>query len=309
MKSLIEIHKDYRQLNTNLIETYEHAVKEQKKEEKEKGSLRQQYDNLQKKLLTDAGFNIKKIEQEEEEDEKTFLKQLVENRDKLINRKHTQSFDLQEKNLYAQILKESKGNLLNHYGTCIMAPDAKFIDHIEGERGNPWIFPADPSRIDLWTSGHIGGWRCLQAYGAPSPPTANMWFHYVPDRTGRWDFSAIAAFHGFYILRANDSWYNCRYAWVKLTATVSVYQYSWQAPRTYELLYKRESNNDYIKFFDSTQWMDTSAYLRAGDDAWILLTVTVDAMSEGTGTYAELNFANGTANYILPLLVAAFPPA
>jgi hypothetical protein len=309
MKSLMELQKAYRQLNKNLIETYEHEVREQRKEEKEKSSLRPQHDNLQKKLLADAGFNIKKIEQEEEKDEKAFLKKLVDNRKKFVNRKPGRSLELQDRDLFAQILKEGKGNLLSHFGTCIMAPDGKFVDHIKGERGNPWVFPDDPSKIDLWTSGHIGGWRCLQAYAAPPPPTANVWFHFVPDRTGRWDFSAIAAFHGFYILRSNDSWYNCRYAWVKLSATVKVYQYSWQNPRNYTLLYKRETNNDYIRSFDSTEWMDTSAYLRAGDDTWILLTITVDAMSEGTGTWAELNFANGNANYILPLLVAAFPPA
>ena len=309
MRSLANLQKEYRQLNATLIESYEHEVKEQQKAEKEKAPLRPKYDAIQKKLLIDAGFNIKRIEEEEEKDEKLFHKQLSSKRDKFIKRKRIGKSELEEKDLYAQIFKESKGTLVTHFGTCIMAPDKKFVDHIKGERGNPWVFPDDPSRIDLWTSGHIGGWRCLQAYGAPSPPTANIWFHFVPDRTGRWDFSAIAAFHGFYILRSNDSWYNCRYAWVKLSATIKVYQYSWQNPRNYTLFYKKETNNDYIKFFDSTEWIDTSALLRAGDNTWILLSITVDAMSEGTGTWAELNFAAGEANYIWPLFVAAYPPA
>ncbi|MEP7229324.1 MAG: hypothetical protein ABI691_03680 [Ginsengibacter sp.] len=305
MKALKELEKDFRHMNSLLIEEYEQAVKEFKKEEKEKGPMKEQHDIAKKKMLTDAGFDIKKIEREEEKETIAFQKRLAIKRKELINRKPNLFIKSQEKSLYSQILKGDRYSVLTPFGACLMAPDTKLVESVEGERGNPWVFPYDPSQIKIMASGHIGGWTCWQAYGSAPPPTANIWFNFVPDRTGKWDFSAIVAFDGFYVLRSDDSWYNCRNAWVKLKATARVHQYSWQGKKNYTLLSEEESNADYTRLFNSTEWMDTSGVLQAGDITWILVTITLEAMSSGSGTYAELNFQSGTANHILPVLVLA----
>jgi hypothetical protein len=305
MKPLHELEKDYRKLNTELIEDYENSVKFFKEAERSNAKMREEKHNQKKKIFEKAGFDIDAIEKLEAEDAEGFYKNIESRRSELINRKSHFSSEIQSRSFYTGLLSESKQKVMHPFGTCIMSPEQKLVEAIEGERGNPWVFPYDPSQVKIMDSGSVDVW-CFEAYGTTPAPVANVWFYFVPDTTRLWEFSAILAFHGFYVLRSYDHWYNCKTAWVKLTASARVWQYSWQGSTTYTLLSKEESNADYTSSFDSTEWLDTKAVLRAGDGAWVLVTVKVEAMGEGSGTYAELNFQTGTANYILPVLLVAW---
>jgi hypothetical protein len=307
MNAFQDLNKDFRSLNEKLIEEYEHSVKEFRKEEREKVQANNERDTIHQKIMDNLGIDRKQIDKMEAREVADSDERIEAARKEMMHRGSMRPSEMQMANFYSDLSENGKQKAIRPYGACIMAADGEHVQHIEGERGNPWVFPTDPSQIKIWDAGHLGGWTCWQAYARYPPPVANVWFHFVPNVTSRWDFSAIFAFHGFYTLRSNDSWWNCRKSWVRLTATVKVYQYGWQAPRTYVLLDKSETNSDYIKFYDATEWLDTSALLRAGDDTWILASITVEAMSLGSGTRAELNFNGGNANYILPLIVTGSP--
>jgi hypothetical protein len=305
MKTLPELQQEFRRLNSELIESYEQSVKQGADEQKALSKVKEERDQQKRTMLHNAGFDIKEIERLQDEDFQAFQKAADIKREEFINRKSMLLEETQQQTFYSGLLQEGNKAVLNPFATSIMASDQKLVENIAGERGNPWVFPDNPSQIKLKATGHIGGWTCGQAYAGPPPPVANVFFHFTPDRTGQWNFSAIFAFHGFYLLRSDDSWWNCRSAWVKVSANVKVFQYTWQGAKSYTILNKTETNADYTRLFDSTQWLDTSAVLRAGDTAWILATITLDAMSLGSGTAAELNFQDGTGNYILPLFVSA----
>ncbi len=306
MKSLSKIQKSFQTLNTEMIEEYEHKVKQFKAEEKLRYKEIEEKNKRKRKILDDAGYNTTLIDKLEKEDSEAFLKTLSSRREALINRKSVLATELQSRHFYTEILNDESRKTMQPFGACLMASDQKLLDNIEGVRGNPWILPYDPSKIDIKDSGSIDIW-CWQAYGGPPPTTANIWFNFVPNSTGLWNLSAIIAFHGFYILRSDDSWYNCRRAWVKLTAKMWVHQYAWQPVKKFTLLDKSETNANYTKLFDSTEWLDTTAVLKAGDLAWILVTFEVEGFGEGSGTYGELNFKDGSANYVLPVLATASP--
>ncbi len=307
MKALHEIQKDFRLLNNEFIEEYEHAVKLSKEEEKQKNKVQIEKENQKRKILENAGIDLKMIDKIEKEDAATFQKTLPQRRQELINRKSQLSSELQSRQFYSELLSESNSKTLFPFGACIMASDQKLVENIDGERGNPWVLPDNPSQIKIKDSGDVDVW-CWQAYARTPSPVVNIWFHFVPNVTGKWNLTAILAFHGFYILRSDDSWYNCRRAWAKLTASVQAYQYAWQGKKNFTLLDKSETNADYFQLFDSTEFLDGSAFLRAGDRAWVLVTIRVEAFSVGgDNTYAELNFKDGSGNYILPLFVSCSP--
>jgi hypothetical protein len=305
MKTLPELQQEFRSLNSALIEEYEQLVKQKTEEQAAFSRVNEERSKQRRTMLSNASFNTQEIDRLQHEDFQAFQKEMEVKRQEFTNRKSMLLDETQQKSFYSNLLQEGNKVVLNPFATSIMASDQKLVENIHGERGNPWVFPDNPSQIKIKDTGHIGGWTCGQAYAAPPPPVSNTYFHFTPNQTGKWDFSAIFAFHGFYFLKSDDSWWNCRSAWVKLSASVKVFQYTWQGAKSYSILNKTESNANYTKLFDSTQWLDTSAVLRAGDTAWILATITVEAMSLGSGTAAELNFQDGTGNYILPLFVSA----
>ena len=59
---------------------------------------------------------------------------------------------------------------------------------------------------------------------------------------------------------------------------------------------RRRSDN-----FDRTFFIDIQAPLRAGDPVVVTARSEIVAGASGSGSYAELNFADGSANFIQPL--------
>ena len=117
--------------------------------------------------------------------------------------------------------------------------------------------------------------------------------------------TAVLAFHGFYVLRSDDSWYNCRSAQVQLKARMNVRQYVDFGWKDFPLLIDREEDNaEEVTTYDRTGFFDYTAVLKAGDPVVVTFKGIVDASARGGGAYAELNFEAGTANYIEPLLLS-----
>jgi len=49
------------------------------------------------------------------------------------------------------------------YGATLLAPVMDRIDSNEGERGNPWVLPWNPGRVDIWDRSSNGGWEAIDA--------------------------------------------------------------------------------------------------------------------------------------------------
>jgi len=137
-----------------------------------------------------------------------------------------------------------------------------------------------------------------------SPPEFSAHFTFVPATTANYEMTAVITFHGFYVLRCDDSWWNCRDAEVRLTVQMNVHQYTDSGWHDFPALLDVEKDNtDEVTSFDRTFFLDYTTGLRVGDPVVVTVKGVVLATSHGVA-YAELNFKDGTANYIQPLFLS-----
>jgi len=131
---------------------------------------------------------------------------------------------------------------------------------------------------------------------------------FVPDQTGSWWLDIYAEAHGFYVLRADDRWYNCKNARASVGVSVDVNQYGyWHGEQQTQLLDREDDNISLYELLDLPIGLAHSTPLRAGDPVCVALTLTIDAFALGSGSIAEVNFADGTGNYVKPYgLLAQF---
>ena len=116
---------------------------------------------------------------------------------------------------------------------------------------------------------------------------------------------AVLAFHGFYILRSDDGIFTSKWAKVFLNAEMNVRQYVDVGLKSFPALIAEERDNaDAVFTYDRTHFFDYTTVLKEGDPVTATVTVLPRAAAAGNGSYAELNFKAGTANYIEPLFLS-----
>ena len=208
------------------------------------------------------------------------------------------------------VLAESGHMTLPPYTATVFAPDksalkdvAGLTDWTNGAINSGWVFPDDPSQIHIKDTRHYPNALCWDNRWDP-PPEFAVHFTFVPATTTTYEMTAILAFHGFYVLRCDDSWWNCRDASVKLDVQMNVHQYTDDGWKDFPLLYVENSNVEEVVSYDRTHFLDYTVGLRAGDPVVVTVKGTVLASAHGGGAYAELNFEAGTANYIQPLFLS-----
>jgi hypothetical protein len=130
------------------------------------------------------------------------------------------------------------------------------------------------------------------------PPEFAIHFTFVPAATSTYEMTAVLGLHGFYILRCDDSWWNCRDSGVRLKVQMNVNQYTDTGWRDFPLLDVEKDNAEEVISYDRTHFLDYTAGLRMGDPVVVTVRGVVEAYAHGAGAYAELNFSAGTANYI-----------
>lgn len=192
----------------------------------------------------------------------------------------------------------------------MFAPDKSLLEGVtgltdwtNGAINSGWVFPDDPSQIHIKDTRHYANALCWDNRQDP-PPEFAVHFTFVPATTATYEMTAILAFHGFYVLRCDDSWWNCRDASVKLDVQMNVHQYTDDGWKDFPLLYVENQNVEEVVSYDRTHFLDYTVGLRAGDPVVVTVKGTVLASAHGGGAYAELNFEAGTANYIQPLFLS-----
>lgn len=234
---------------------------------------------------------------------------LKESRAALAARESMRAMDAQWAADRTALLGEAHHTVLTAYAADIYSISADSFEANTGESGagainSGWIFPDDPSHIRIKDGGHVGT-KCFEAYAEGPEPEFSVHFCFVPAATATYEMTAVLAFHGFYVLRSNDSWWNCRHAHARLNVSMNVNQYVDHGWRSFPPLIDRyEQNTEEIVSFDRTEFFDYRAVLRTGDPVVVTVRGKLDALGVGGHTYAELNFEAGTANYIWPLFLS-----
>jgi hypothetical protein len=310
----------YDLLDKRIHELHDARFKEFEAEIVRKKALRDRAAKLEKgrdprrqEFLKSIGIDPRKLENEEHKDvriqEKELKAFLEEFRPKAAGRRSLRAADARDAAIRSATLAECGHLVLPPFATEIYAADKAVIRDTTGEAGSGainsgWVFPDEPGRIRIKDYGHVGT-ACFEAYASPPPPEFLVHFGFVPATTATYEMTAVFAFHGFYILRSDDSWWNCRSAFVKLTIAMNVNQYADVGWKNFPALIDRnEQNVEEFTLYDRTHFFDYTAVLKAGDPVVISVKGVLDALGIGGGTYAELNFEAGTANYIEPLLLS-----
>jgi hypothetical protein len=206
-------------------------------------------------------------------------------------------------------MAQTSSKLLTPYATLLLAPDMKLLEGIDGEKGNPWVLPSNPDDVRIKNSNSGTGWNCEAQAGLP-PASASIYYPFVPDVSGPWYLEALLGYSGFYLMNVHHNWWDCKFAQVTVDVSISVFQYSTQGPVKTNIINRHETNvNNLIQLIDAPGIIpDMTAILQAGDPAMITVEISLETHVMGDGSYAEVNFADGSANSISPGIVVAFPP-
>jgi hypothetical protein len=304
MNMLSDVERQFRALHEDSVQEYEARVK------RWQGGLEQTRERGQadeeeiRESLKSSGVDVALLDRRARRAADELQAYLDETRKGLVERTGSRAADFKQRALEASLLTETCQTQITPYAVSLMANDPRYLEGIEGERGNPWILPYNPGQIKLWDKDKGDGWGCWASASGP-PPTATVWFTFVPDQTARWELSPIFVFHGFYIMRADDGIFTCKFAEVELEAKVDIFQYFWKGVKEFSLIHVDKDDVNLVEFYDRTHWLWDTTTLRAGDRAWVKVDVSVKAFCSGGGSYAELNFSEGAGNYIEPLLMTA----
>jgi len=147
-----------------------------------------------------------------------------------------------------------------------------------------------------WASGAGNGWF---GSGAGS---YQVWiefgFWYLPPEYRNYSIIPHNLFRGFYIVRSDDGFWTSKYARVIVDIWTNVWQYNWKGWTQNRVLDVGSDNIDVNNRFDTERHTYNSALLGSGDWAYVRNYVSIYVYARGDGSYAELNFAVGNANYL-----------
>ena len=273
----------------------------------------QSRDKRRREFLKGTGVDLTKFDGEQEKELKLQEQELKSYLDEFVPkaaaRPVLQAADSKDAALRVGALGEAKHTLVHPYATTLFASDKAVLKGISGVTGDGainsgWVFPDEAGKIHVKSSAHCPV-ACFLACAGPPAVEFAVHFTFTPATTANYEMTAVLAFHGFYILRSDDSWYNCRNAKVKLTVSMNAHQYVDIGWKGFPALIDRDEDNDEeVTTYDLTRFFDYTTVLKAGDPVVVTVKGTLDTSARGGGAYAELNFEAGTANYIEPLFLS-----
>ena len=146
-----------------------------------------------------------------------------------------------------------------------------------------------------WAKG--GGWGCTGGVGKiNSYAECGFWFR--PPTSRFYSIRPLFIFHGYYIVRANDKWYNCKFARVVVSAQTNCYQYNWKGWNSVDVLNVGGGNINVNRRFDDSRYTYNSYLLGGGDWAYVRARIKLYAYAKGSGSYAKNDYSTGAANYL-----------
>ncbi|MCJ7616704.1 MAG: hypothetical protein MUO43_09235 [Desulfobacterales bacterium] len=146
-----------------------------------------------------------------------------------------------------------------------------------------------------WASG--GGWGCTGGVGSiDSYVEWGFWFR--PSTSRFYSIRPFFRFRGYYIVRADDKWYNCKFARVVMSAQTNCYQYNWKGWNSVDVLNVGDDNINVNKRFDDDRYTYNSYLLGGGDWAYVRARIKLYAYAKGSGSYAKNDYSTGAANYL-----------
>ena len=92
-----------------------------------------------------------------------------------------------------------------------------------------------------------------------------------------------------------------------MNVSLNVYQNFWRSEKLTSLLDEESDTGFRFGFYDEFQEFDYQTSLRADPQSFVIVRLLITIQATAYHGYAELNFADGAANFIEPLVLIASP--
>jgi hypothetical protein len=169
---------------------------------------------------------------------------------------------------------------------------------LHGSDGSVYWQGYSPGNFDLWVAAAGSGSGLFGTGAASFTVYLDWWFNFRPETTKSYGHSIYVPMYGFYIIYADDGFWDSKYARANIGLSARGYQYYYKPESSVTLFDMGDDNINRDGRFDGWRWMYYSDLLAAGDQAYLLVSASFYAYARGGGSYSELNFSAGVANYV-----------
>jgi len=155
----------------------------------------------------------------------------------------------------------------------------------------------NPGNIDLWDSCSGSGSGIFGTGACSGTLVMDWWFTYRAPQNGNYGHTIWVPFHGFYILYSDDGFWDSKEAHARIDLSAVGYQYNYKGTGSTNVFDLDSQNINVNDRFDGWRTMYYSDLLGA-DQAYLRVSASYYVYARGGGSTAQLNFSDGSANYM-----------
>jgi hypothetical protein len=294
---VLNVDEAHQRITSEITESREKEMREfvAQKQEQQKAA-----EGHRKKALEDrrkAGIDVDKLEASHAEFEKARKQELDTIRKQYAGKedepKVLRPDDQRRAAFEVALSPEGAAQLPPAWAAVFSTKDAE--DKLSGGTGTD-VFNYNIIDAWAWASGGGNGWF---GSGAGSYQVWVEWgYWFIPPTSRFYGITTHDQFRGYYIVRSFDDWWISAYSRAVVSMWTDVWQYNWKGLSGVNVLDIGADNIDVNQRFDTDRAFYSSALLGGGDWAYIRSVVGLYVYARAGGSYSELNFATGSANYL-----------
>lgn len=187
---------------------------------------------------------------------------------------------------YGRVLPRTAWSLTPYYAT------------LHGSDGNVYWQGYNPGNFTLFDTASGAGSGIFGTGAASFTVYLDWWFAFQPNDSRFFNYTVYVPYHGFYIVYADDGFFSSKEAAIRMDLCTQGYQYNWKAQSCTNVLAIDSQNINVNDRFDGWRTIYYSDLLGGTDTAYLLVSASFYVYARGGGSFVELNFADGSANYI-----------
>jgi len=168
---------------------------------------------------------------------------------------------------------------------------------LHGSDGSVYWQGYNPGNIDLSDYANGAGSGIFGTGAASFTVYMDWWFSYIAPLDRNYGHTIWVPFHGFYIIYADDGFWDSKEAHARIDLSAVGYQYNYKATGNTNVFDMDSQNINVNDRFDGWRTMYYSDLLGA-DRAYLRVTASFYVYARGGGSTAQLNFSDGSANYM-----------
>jgi len=155
----------------------------------------------------------------------------------------------------------------------------------------------NPGNIDLWVTCSGSGSGLFGTGACSGTLVMDWWFSYTAPENRNYGHTIWVPYHGFYIIYADDGFWDSKEAHARIDVSAVGYQYNYKATGGSNVFDMNSQNINVNDRFDGWRTMYYADLLGA-DSAYLRVSSSFYVYARGGGSTAQLNFSDGDANYM-----------